>query len=167
MNPVSLHFIFGFAGAAVALVTATNAAAAETLTKQQMDRVSAGTVAVTSQAVAGAVGSSGYASTHTFTHSVSAPNDAFELGLGHASANACCSPNTGAAVWTDSYADGLNQSQHSVNFDLATKLSATNAFDTSSSLAFGTEVVVSNNRTGSILSGAQAPSPPNPDTPPF
>lgn len=133
MNSAFRYIVVDFAVAAVALATGVAARGAETLTTVQMDTVSAGTVTVTSHSVAGAYGSSGYTSTRSITRTSSAPQNGYELGIGRASANACCGPNTAAAVETDSYADGGNQSRYQVNYHHSTDYS---------SRAFGIEIIL-------------------------
>lgn len=142
MNLIFPRFALGLLAATVAFAETATAAGPARLSKLQMDTISAGTVGVASHALAGAFGNSTYTSTHTVTHTASAPVDnGSEVGVGIGTATACCGPYTAADVWTDSYADGLNQSRHRVNIDFTMDFS---------SKAFGVETVASDNRTGSL-----------------
>jgi hypothetical protein len=76
------------------------------LTESQMDSVTAGTVIVSVQATAIALGEPAITQTLTDTKVWGSRNGRIEIGTGYGQAYACCGPNTYANVTTSAYADG-------------------------------------------------------------
>lgn len=90
------------------------------LAAQQMDAVSAGTVAVGVFSSATADGSNAYASSSTSTTVFSTPTGTVEIGLGFGGAVACCGSDTYTDVQTSYYAEGDKVIAHSTVNDTST-----------------------------------------------